>query len=63
MLVKQESGGLLLLRRTTPLTRRNAVYFCSGAYRPQIRLDVAVANLYIGAIRLHADVIVEICSV
>ena len=32
MLVKQESGGLLLLRRTTPLTRRNAVYFCSGAY-------------------------------
>ncbi len=32
-LVKQESGGLLLLRRITPLARRNAVYFCSGAYR------------------------------
>jgi hypothetical protein len=30
--VKQESGGLLLLRRITPLPRRNAVYFCSGAY-------------------------------
>ena len=33
--MKQESGGLtglLLLRRITPLTRRNAVYFCSGAY-------------------------------
>ena len=31
--------------------------------RPQIRLDVAVADLYIDPIRLHADVIVEICSV
>src|ERR1035438_9061286 len=30
--VKQESGGLLLLRRITPLPRRNVVYFCSGAY-------------------------------
>jgi len=30
--VKQESGGLLLLRRITPLARRNAVYFRSGAY-------------------------------
>ena len=30
--MKQESGGLLLLRRITPLARRNAVYFRSGAY-------------------------------
>ena|SRR5271157_808311 len=30
--VKQKSGGLLLLRRITPLPRRNTVYFCSGAY-------------------------------
>ena len=30
--VKQESGGLLFLRRITPRTRRNTVYFCSGAY-------------------------------
>ena len=30
--MKEESGGLLLLRRITPLPRRNAVYFCSGAY-------------------------------
>jgi hypothetical protein len=33
--VKQESGGLLLLRRITPLPRRNVVYFCSGAYRQE----------------------------
>jgi hypothetical protein len=26
------SGGLVLLRRVTPLPRRNAVYFRSGAY-------------------------------
>ena len=32
-LMKPESGGgLLLLRRITPLTRRHTVYFCSGAY-------------------------------
>jgi len=30
--VKPRSGGLLLLRRVTPLPRRDAVYFCSGAY-------------------------------
>jgi integrase len=30
--VKPKSGGLLLLRRVTPLPRRDAVYFCSGAY-------------------------------
>jgi hypothetical protein len=30
--VKPKSGGLLLLRRVTPLPRRGAVYFCSGAY-------------------------------
>src|ERR1035441_4136846 len=38
-LMKPESGGgLLLLRRITPLTRRHTVYFCSGAYRGR-RLD------------------------
>jgi len=31
--VKQKSGGLLLPRRITPLPRRHAVYFCSGAYK------------------------------
>jgi hypothetical protein len=35
--VKQESGGLLLLRRITPLPRRNTVYFCSGAYTILLR--------------------------
>ena len=35
--VKQESGGLLLLRRITPLPRRNTVYFCSGAYKKRCR--------------------------
>jgi hypothetical protein len=31
--MKPESGGgLLLLRRITPLTGRHTVYFCSGAY-------------------------------
>ena len=30
--VKLRSGGLVLPRRLTPLPRRNAVYFCSGAY-------------------------------
>src|ERR1035438_849756 len=29
---KLRSGGLVLPRRLTPLPRRNAVYFCSGAY-------------------------------
>jgi hypothetical protein len=29
----QSGGGLLLLRRITPLARRHTVYFCSGAYR------------------------------
>jgi len=28
----QSGGGLLLLRRITPLARRHTVYFCSGAY-------------------------------
>jgi hypothetical protein len=33
-LMKPESGGgLLLLRRITPLTRHHTVYFCSGAYK------------------------------
>lgn len=32
---KQESGGLLLLRRSALLARRNAVHFCSGAYTPR----------------------------
>ena len=33
-LMKPESGGgLLLLRRSTPLARRNTVYFCFGAYK------------------------------
>jgi len=31
--VKPKSGGLVLLRRITPLARRDALYFCSGAYR------------------------------
>jgi len=32
-LMKPKSGGgLLLLRRITPLARRHTVYFCSGAY-------------------------------
>jgi len=35
-LVKQKSGGLLLLRRITPLPRRNAVYFYSGAYSREV---------------------------
>ncbi|HWS96615.1 MAG TPA: hypothetical protein VN620_09095, partial [Candidatus Methylomirabilis sp.] len=30
--MKRQSGGLVLLRRITPLARRDAVYFCSGAY-------------------------------
>ena len=30
--MKQESGGLFFLRRSTPLARRDAVYFRSGAY-------------------------------
>jgi len=33
--VKPKSGGLVLLRRITPLARRDAVYFCSGAYTTQ----------------------------
>jgi hypothetical protein len=28
---KPKSGGLLLLRRRAPLTRRTVAYFCSGA--------------------------------
>jgi hypothetical protein len=28
----RSGGGLVLLRRTTPLARRNTAYFCSGAY-------------------------------
>lgn len=31
-LAKLKSGGLVLLRRVTPLTRRDVVYFCSGVY-------------------------------
>jgi hypothetical protein len=34
--LKPKSGGLLLLRRVTPLPRRDAVYFCSGAYKRRI---------------------------
>ena len=29
----RSGGGLIFLRRITPLKRRDAVYFCSGAYR------------------------------
>ncbi len=29
---KTKSGGLLLLRRSAPLTRRTVAYFCSGAH-------------------------------
>ena len=28
----RSGGGLLLLRRKAPLTRRSVVYFCSGAH-------------------------------
>ena len=31
--MKPKSGGLLLLRRNTPLPRRAVAYFCSGAHR------------------------------
>ena len=31
-LTKPKSGGLLLLRRRAPLTRRTVAYFCSGAH-------------------------------
>jgi len=37
-LTKPGSGGLLLLRRRTPLPRRTVTYFCSGAYRCARRL-------------------------
>jgi hypothetical protein len=43
-LMKPESGGgLLLLRRITPLKRRHTVYFCSGAYRSTCGSDVQLA--------------------
>jgi hypothetical protein len=39
-LMKPESGGgLLLLRRITPLTRHHTVYFCSGAYSRRAHHD------------------------
>jgi Chromate transporter len=47
--VKQESGGLLLLRRITPLARRNAVYFRSGAYSGL----AVVPFLYGGVVQEH----------
>jgi hypothetical protein len=31
-LTKPKSGGLLLLRRRAPLSRRTVAYFCSGAH-------------------------------
>jgi hypothetical protein len=43
--MKPESGGgLLLLRRITPLTRHHTVYFCSGAYTKAIHSAGAVYN-------------------
>ena len=42
-LVKRKSGGLLFLRRITPLPRRHAVYFCSGAHKDRLP---TVAELY-----------------
>jgi hypothetical protein len=30
--IKKSGGGLVSLRRITPLSRRDAVYFCSGVY-------------------------------
>jgi hypothetical protein len=40
MLTKPSSGGgLLLLRRNTPLTRRTVAYFCSGAHTRHEKLS------------------------
>ena len=58
--VKQESGGLLLLRRITPLPRRNAVYFYSGAYtaRGELRRGLPVGFVWgekDGEVCFHPD--------
>jgi AraC family transcriptional regulator of adaptative response / DNA-3-methyladenine glycosylase II len=48
-LMKPESGGgLLLLRRSTPLTRRHTIYFCSGAYTGSRLLALLEAGSYEG---------------
>ena len=47
MSVKPESGGgLLLLRHVTPLTWRNVVYFCSGAYNLLVKIEELVEGPY-----------------
>lgn len=48
--VKRKSGGLVLLRRITPLARRDAVYFYSGAYTRG-----NVTNLADGVLVLNSD--------
>ena len=46
-------GGLLLLRHITPLTRRNVVYFYSGAHI--ILSGPVVADIYLGHIKMWND--------
>src|SRR5208337_3281935 len=45
-LTKLKSGGLLLLRRRTPLTRRSVAYFHSGAHRTTYSLNFPTLNGY-----------------
>jgi hypothetical protein len=47
-LTKPKSGGLLLLRRNTPLTRRAVAYFYSGAHTQTVlTIHGLVDSLYI----------------
>jgi len=39
----RSGGGLLLLRRNAPLTRRTVAYFCSGAHIKRLGIDKRVS--------------------
>ncbi len=58
--VKPKSGGLVLLRRITPLLRRDVAYYCSAAYTKEIRaliFRVAAENPTWGALRIHGELL------
>jgi hypothetical protein len=44
----ESGGGLLLLRRRTPLPRRSVAYFCSGAHTSDIQPNKAMNYTIVG---------------
>ena len=53
----RSGGGLILLRRKTPLPRRSVVYFCAGAHTSSADIGDAECEIAVGTDVLCAELL------